>query len=494
MPPKAMRIWVRPVIWVVGDGNTKMAQHRVDDFKRVGRGAGARDDRFALSVAIRKTDKIDLISCRRRQSSQSAERTNLDAFVVGAARGLCATDPAMLAASVKELYRLMRRTGAPIQALLDSDCVPRLLELLGDRGQGHGTRCDVASVLANAAMGTAAQSRKLVDAGCISSLLSVLDDPDTRESALGALHNIACDDTAFRDQVIRGIPHILWILANPALNSISTQVGAHRLLAVLCSGKPHPPRDTLMEGVEVFAKSISIANDDIAMLGCYGLGVVAAAGPEYVDAIFERGCVKRMVRMLVIRRNGFRKVIINALTALASGTASQAMGIVEAGVLDMASELVESDVAFIVAGYASLLANIVYGGDGAIDAVCRAGVLFTLIRHLVQHPNNRVKLEILHVINNILHLGQEIHLGIMIQFDICKIICFLLEDADLGIVEMALTVVWRILGFGVNYQNDIETYRGLEHIERLALHSCASISEKAVEILDGHFGHDAQME
>ena len=127
----------------------------------------------------------------------------------------------------------------PIQAVLDTGILPRVVELLDDK-HPYRQQFEASWILTNIGTGDTEQTRQVVQSGAVPILIHLLDSShkDVQEQAIWALGNLAGDSPEFRDFVLthETVEKVLRLLHTST--SLSTLRNATWALSNFCRGKP----------------------------------------------------------------------------------------------------------------------------------------------------------------------------------------------------------------------------------------------------------------
>merc|ERR1719498_1178797 len=107
--------------------------------------------------------------------------------------------------AVQQLRKLLSvENNPPIQEVIQTGAVPKLVELLKDISRPE-LQFDAEWVLTNIASGNADQTRVVVEAGALPRFVGLLTSTsdEVKEQAVWALGNIAGDSTKYRDLVLK---------------------------------------------------------------------------------------------------------------------------------------------------------------------------------------------------------------------------------------------------------------------------------------------------
>jgi hypothetical protein len=188
--------------------------------------------------------------------------------------------------------RVRALSTARIQRVIDTGCVPRLVELMREEGARPALQLQAVWAIANVATGgSSAHLRAIIDAGAVPVLCEHLSSSLLRAHAAAAISNIALDSVDTRDAVIAAgvLPPLLQMLRDDAMeiHILRTAVSA---LKNVCSGKPQPPLDVLYDPLRALAEVIAAADDeDVLCDACWAVSYVADGPNDRIQAVMETG-------------------------------------------------------------------------------------------------------------------------------------------------------------------------------------------------------------
>merc|ERR1719326_149833 len=166
-----------------------------------------------------------------------------DSQIILLARTVSSDNPQEQFQATQQLRKLLSvENNPPIQEVIHTGVVPRLVELLKDISRPE-LQFEAEWVLTNIASGNADQTRVVVEMGALPLFVGLLTSPsdEVKEQAVWALGNIAGDSTKYRDLVLKsdGLAPLLAVFRET--DKTSMMRNATWTLSNLCRGKPPPP-------------------------------------------------------------------------------------------------------------------------------------------------------------------------------------------------------------------------------------------------------------
>ena len=216
----------------------------------------------------------------------------------------------------------------PIQEVVDTNLVPRFVELLSssnalyrceDEELVRATKLEAAWVLTNIASGSSAQTQTVVDCGAIPLLLQMLKEEDSlADQAVWALGNIAGDSEAMRDAIIHCncIDAIIQLFSKKDIKIVRN---ATWLLSNLCRGRSPPPEiGHLRRCLPVFVHLMAYEDLDVLCDSFWALSYVCEIDPSLlVDGSSESdgdadGIAKGQIMGLAeSRKHTYSDIVLN---------------------------------------------------------------------------------------------------------------------------------------------------------------------------------------
>ncbi|EPR79166.1 Importin alpha subunit [Spraguea lophii 42_110] len=346
-----------------------------------------RKEREEQQVELRSQRRENLLNKKRTVVSSSNERISDNLRIMK--QKLMAQDMETLCKGVYEFRQLLStETHPPIQTVLDSGVLPRLVELLsrscsayknGKEDLIYTVRLEAAWAVTNIASGSSEQTNAVVTCGAIPLLVDMLGESkeDLVDQSVWALGNIAGDSEPFRDMIINsGATSLLLTLIENILNNkayIKILRNCTWLLSNLNRGRtPEPPLEHIQMSINMFNKLLNTDDSDILSDTLWALGYIIDMSTDKTDMVLQIGILERC------------KIFINAF-------------------LKRTSEYTIAK--YCIPAIVRLLGNIVTGNDDQTDKIIKEGFLPLLKKVFYSYTDDRkaskVKKEICWIMSNI---------------------------------------------------------------------------------------------
>ncbi|GMH02587.1 hypothetical protein Nepgr_004426 [Nepenthes gracilis] len=462
-------------------------------------------------VEIRKNRREESLQKKRREGLQSAlqfataagsssfdkKLDNLPSMVAG----VYSDDPnAQLDATTHFRKLLSIERNPPIEEVVQSGAVPRLVEFLG-RDDFPQLQFEAAWALTNIASGTSENTKVVIDHGAVAIFVKLLASPsdDVREQAVWALGNIAGDSPKCRDLV----------LAHGALMPLLAQFNEHAKLSMLrnatwtlsnfCRGKPQPSFDQTKPALPTLERLIHSNDEEILTDACWALSYLSDGTNDKIQAVIEAGVCRRLVDLLL---HPSPSVLIPALRTvgnIVTGDDVQTQWIIDHQALPhLLSLLTHNHKKSIKKEACWTISNITAGTKEQIQAVIDASIIAPLV-HLLQNAEFDIKKEAAWAISNATSGGSHEQIKFLVSQGCIKPLCDLLACPDPRIVTVCMEGLENVLKVGEAeknlgttgdanvYAQMIEEADGLDKIENLQSHDNNEIYEKAVKLLETYW-------
>ncbi|KAG2425089.1 hypothetical protein HXX76_013998 [Chlamydomonas incerta] len=306
---------------------------------------------------------------------------------------------------------LSKTNGPPIQAVVDSGVLPRLVEFVRTMGQDPDLQLEAAWALCNVASGTSAQCEAVVAAGAVPAALPLLQSPraDLREQAAWLLGNIAGDGLALRDRCLEAglMPPLLRALRE------ETQDKAIQQLAWLTSNvlrwKPRPDkavRDALP--VLLAAAVRKDVNDEVLTDVMWALAYASDHDPDaFPDTAGCAAALQRAAELLDRPKapKSLVSAIVRFVSQLTTGGEPATAAVIDGGFLAAGFKriLAHSEVEPHVSDVLFALSNTVATKqlDYQAKAVADAGLIPLVVDGIRQQVKPRPRREAVHTLANL---------------------------------------------------------------------------------------------
>jgi len=237
----------------------------------------------------------------------------------------------------------------PIQEVIDSGLVPKLVEYLDADNKNQSIQFEATWALTNIVSGNSEQTKAVVKAGAVKNLIRLISssNDDISEQAIWALGNIAGDCGELRDMVIdNGI-------VEPMINVLSKENCKESLrkngiwtLSNLCRNKnPLVDLAKIKPLLPIFRKEIeqNKRNENETLIdACWAISYLTDGPNERIAEMIKSLNLNDIVELL---KHPSSKVVVPCLRTVAnivSGDDVQTQAILDCGLLPTLSDLIKS--------------------------------------------------------------------------------------------------------------------------------------------------------
>jgi len=413
--------------------------------------------------------------------------------------GVLGADPSLHLECTTQFRKLLSiERNPPIQAVIDTGCVPRFVEFL-NYDANPPLQFEAAWALTNIASGTSDHTRVVIDTGAVPIFVRLLSSPndDVREQAVWALGNVAGDSPMCRDLVLHSgamAPLLQQLTENSKLSMLRN---ATWTLSNFCRGKPQPDFALVRPALPTLAQLIYSQDDDVLTDACWALSYLSDGANDKIQAVIEAGVCRRLVELLMHASPSVQTPALRTVGNIVTGDDLQTQIIINFSALPCLYTLLSSPKKGIRKEACWTISNITAGNRDQIQAVIEAGIIPPLI-YLLGNAEFDIKKEAAWAVSNATSGGSPEQLKFLVQSGCIPPLCELLAAPDGKIVNVALEGLENLLKMGeADYKATgapnavtaaVVEVDGLTKIEALQEHETESIYLKAVKLLETYFG------
>merc|ERR1719181_401913 len=267
-----------------------------------------------------------------------------DNQIAALARTVCSDDQQQQFQATQQLRKLLSvEQNPPIQEVINTGVVPRLVELLKDISRPE-LQFEAEWVLTNIASGNADQTRVVVEAGALPLFIQLLMSPnaDVQEQAVWALGNIAGDSSNLRDLVLHagGLYPIMQILHQADKTTMTRN--ATWTLSNLCRGKPPPPFEMVSPALPTLAQLINNTDNEVLTDACWAFSYLSDGPNERITGVIQAGVVPRLLQLLSHEKKTIRKEACWAISNITAGNQEQIQEVITNGLIPPVLQLLQT--------------------------------------------------------------------------------------------------------------------------------------------------------
>jgi importin subunit alpha-1 len=270
----------------------------------------------------------------------------------------------------------------------------------------------------------------------------------------------------------------------------------------LCRGKPAPDMALVAPAIEPLAallhKEVSV---DVLVDAVWALSYLSDGPNERIERVMQTGVTAKLVEFLEDKTSLLLIPTIRCLGNFVTGSDVQTQVVLDAGILDHLSELLDSPRRTIRKESCWLASNISAGTNQQISLLMhQPGVMQRLVENANQGAWETRK-EALWTLSNVCTTGTDNHVMALIQCEGLQPLAEVLslKNADATILCAALDAIERVLEVSdrhsnLEYGRIFDEYNGIDYLESLQEHPSDSVYKKTVKIIEAYFGADEEQE
>jgi len=473
----------------------------------------SRRKREENSIQIRKQTRESFLEKKRRARGQTGPTQHYNLEVEEKLKQLPAlvaavksSEPSRQLYAVTQFRKLLSiERNPPIQEVIDSNVVPRLVEFLK---YTHNTtlQFEAAWALTNIASGTTKHTRVVIDSGAVRIFVQLMKSPneDVREQAVWALGNIAGDSHVCRDLVLKsGALEPLLQLCRPSAK-ITMLRNATWTLSNFCRGKPQPPFELVGQALPTLANLIWSKDEEVLTDACWALSYLSDDSSPHnlkIQAVIQSGVCKHLVELLIHKSDNVKTPALRTVGNIVTGDDNQTQAILNCVALPCLLSLLVHPRKSIRKETCWTISNITAGNPDQIQLVIDANIIPPLVS-ILRNSDFDIQKEAAWAISNATSGGRDEQIRYLVGQGVIGPLCDLFACDDPKIIMVAMEGIENILRVGKQeaqekhtehkYANWVEECGGLAHLNQLQRHENEEIYDKAVKILTVHFGAEEE--
>lgn len=410
-------------------------------------------------------------------------------------------DPTRQLEAATEFRKLLSiEKNPPIQQVIDTGVVPRLVALLGST-QHETLQFEAAWTLTNIASGTTEHTQHIITHGAIQAFIQLLLSPnaEVKEQAVWALGNIAGDSPQFRDYVTQchGVAGLLSVFRNDA--KISMIRNATWSVSNLCRGKPQPKFEQIHQVLPMLAKLIMMDDTEVITDATWALSYISDdTGPtnQKIQAVIDHGVLPRLVQFLNHHQTSVQVPALRCIGNIVTGDDKQTSAALACNPLPFILGLMSHRKKGIKKEACWTVSNITAGNGEQIQRVIDANLIPPLVT-MLREESFDIQKEAAWAISNATSGGSATQIRFLAENGVIPALCGLFSCSDPKIVMVALEGVENVLRSGKKesakscganpYTDAVEECGGLDSLEGLQRHDNEEIYDRSIRVLREHF-------
>ncbi|KAL9658370.1 hypothetical protein ABK040_015690 [Willaertia magna] len=382
----------------------------------------------------------------------------------------------------------------PIEEVVESGVLPSLVKFLYLEDYPH-LQFESLWSISNITSGKSHHTEAVCKEGVVPVLIKLLKSSSIEvvEQSIWALCNIAGDSTKYRDIVLKmgAMQPILDIINNQPKQSVLRN--ASWTLSNLFRGKPRPTKCSVDIALHTLMQLLYNNNEEIIVGAIKAFSYYSDGPNDRIQDVIECGVPKVLGKLLLHTNTSITTPALRTIGNIASGDDKLTHSIVNDTVLQGLLQLLSSKKMVIRKEACWAISNIASGNREHIQSVINANILPKVIKMLSEEKDNRVKYEVLWIINNLFSDGSKDQIDYVITLECMLPIINILENCtDLKLLNLLLQTITSLLNSGNRIESNsinpyIECVEGCDGFEKVRLfsnHYNVDITILVTEILD----------
>lgn len=413
-------------------------------------------------------------------------------------------DPAVMFHGVLMVRKLLSvNENPPIQAVVDSGVVPRLVSLL-PRDDWVELQFEAAWAVSNVASGTQDHTHLVIQLDAVPQFVRLLESTseEVREQATWAIGNIAGDSADCRNYILSlgAMPKLIKAIGIP-VSKVTILRNAVWALSNLCRSKPPPALEAVAPALPVLASLLNHHDKEVVTDACWAISYISDGPVERIQRVLQANVIERIIAMLTAPSVAMQTPALRTIGNVVTGNDSQTQAVIDNGALTAFHFLLNHPRRAIKKEACWCLSNITAGSVDQIQAVI-ASDLFPVVKNLLDAPEYEVKKEAVWCIANTTSGGTKEQLRYLCDIGILDPLCRILTLYDLKIVTVALESIENFLQLGQDdmrdrglaanpYVQQLVSNGGYELIEALQEHQSPELFNQSAAVIETYFPVDA---